>query len=346
MNDFEIGPLESYLVAHLHCFQAPLTIERFAGGQSNPTYRLHGGDGTQYVLRKKPAGNLLPSAHAVEREYRVIAALQSTNVPVAPSFHLCEDSAVIGTPFYVMGFVQGRVFWDPTLPELAREERVALYENVNHVIADLHSVDPASVGLTDYGKPGDFLARQTARWSRQYRASETALQPAMNKLIEWLPSHVPRTSAATIVHGDLRLDNMIIHPTQPRVVALLDWELSTLGDPLADFSYHMLTWHLRADEFRRKDEYFTKFDELAVAHGVEKLKTKQHWRREFRAVLPQEEPVKVLKRNRRSPEGSSVIELKMFGSWQTKPYEVQYSAVYYIIAVMLLVVIVIVLVMV
>ena len=186
----------------------------------------------------------------MEREYRVIAALQSTNVPVAPSFHLCEDSAVIGTPFYVMGFVQGRVFWDPTLPELAREERAALYENVNHVIADLHSVGPASVGLTDYGKPGDFLARQTARWSRQYRASETAPQSAMNKLIEWLPSHVPRTSAATIVHGDLRLDNMIIHPTQPRVVALLDWELSTLGDPLADFSYHMLTWHLRADEFR------------------------------------------------------------------------------------------------
>ena len=250
MNDFDIGALENHLLAHLPGFQAPLTIERFAGGQSNPTYRFHGSDGTQYVLRKKPSGILLPSAHAVEREHRVIAALQSTNVPVAPSFHLCEDSAVIGTPFYVMGFVQGRVFWDPTLPELAREERVALYENVNHVIAELHRLDPASVGLTDYGKPGDFLARQTARWSRQYRASETAPQPAMNKLIEWLPGRVPRTSAASIVHGDLRLDNMIIHPTEPRVVALLDWELSTLGDPLADFSYHMLTWHLRADEFR------------------------------------------------------------------------------------------------
>lgn len=250
MNDFDIGPLERHLVAHLPGFQAPLAIERFAGGQSNPTYRLHGSDGTHYVLRKKPSGILLPSAHAVEREYRVIAALQSTNVPVAPSFHLCEDSAVIGTPFYVMGFVQGRVFWDPTLPELQREERAAVYENVNRVIAGLHSVDPASVGLTDYGKPGDFLARQIARWSRQYRASETAPQPAMNQLIEWLPSRVPRTSAATIVHGDLRLDNMIIHPTEPRVVALLDWELSTLGDPLADFSYHMLTWHLRADEFR------------------------------------------------------------------------------------------------
>ena len=250
MNDFDIDTLESHLVAHLPGFQAPLTIERFAGGQSNPTYRLHGSDGTHYVLRKKPSGTLLPSAHAVEREYRVIAALQSTNVPVAPSFHLCEDSAVIGTPFYVMGFVQGRVFWDPTLPDLPREERAALYENVNRVIAGLHSVDPASVGLTDYGKPGDFLARQIARWSRQYRASETAPQPAMNRLIEWLPSRVPRTSAATIVHGDLRLDNMIIHPTEPRVVALLDWELSTLGDPLADLSYHMLTWHLRADEFR------------------------------------------------------------------------------------------------
>ncbi len=186
----------------------------------------------------------------VEREHRVIAALQSTNVPVAPSFHLCEDSAVIGTPFYVMGFVQGRVFWDPTLPELQRDERAAVYENVNRVIAGLHSVDPASVGLTDYGKPGDFLARQIARWSRQYRASETAPQPAMNQLIEWLPSRVPRASAATIVHGDLRMDNMIIHPTEPRVVALLDWELSTLGDPLVDLSYHMLTWHLRADEFR------------------------------------------------------------------------------------------------
>ena len=250
MNDFDIGPLERHLVAHLPGFQAPLTVERFAGGQSNPTYRLHGSDGTHYVLRKKPSGILLPSAHAVEREYRVIAALQSTNVPVAPSFHLCEDSAVIGTPFYVMGFVQGRVFWDPTLPELPREERAAVYEDVNRVIAGLHRVDPASVGLTDYGKPGDFLARQTARWSRQYRASETAPQPAMDRLIEWLPSRVPPTSAATIVHGDLRLDNMIIHPTEPRVVALLDWELSTLGDPLADFSYHMLTWHLRADEFR------------------------------------------------------------------------------------------------
>ena len=250
MNDFDIGPLESHLLAHLPGFRAPLAIERFAGGQSNPTYRLHGSDGTHYVLRKKPSGILLPSAHAVEREYRVIAALQSTHVPVAPSFHLCEDSAVIGTPFYVMGFVPGRVFWDPTLPELPREQRAALYEHVNQVIAGLHSVDPASVGLADYGKPGDFLARQTARWSRQYRASETAPQPAMNQLIEWLPSRVPRTSAATIVHGDLRLDNMIIHPTEPRVVALLDWELSTLGDPLADLSYHMLTWHLRADEFR------------------------------------------------------------------------------------------------
>lgn len=250
MSDLGLIALERYLLVHLPDVQRPLTVQRFPGGQSNPTYRLVGGDGRSYVLRKKPEGDLLPSAHAVEREYRVIAALHGNGVPVAPALHLCEDSTVIGTPFYVMGFVEGRVFWDPALPELPREARAALYDDINRVIARLHSLDPVALGMADYGKPGDYLARQIARWSRQYRASETGPQPAMDRLIEWLPHQVPEAAAATLVHGDLRLDNLIIHPTEPRVLAVLDWELSTLGDPLADFSYHMLTWHLTANQFR------------------------------------------------------------------------------------------------
>lgn len=254
MNDFDITALERHLGAHLPGFRPPLSAERFAGGQSNPTYRLTGGDGTCYVLRKKPSGPLLPSAHAVEREYRVIVALRGSGVPVAPALLLCEDTAVIGTAFYVMGFVEGRVFWDPTLTELSNPERAALYDDVNRVIAALHRVDPAAVGLADYGKPGDYVARQIARWSRQYTASATAPQPAMEALIAWLPpqvqAHLTASAASGIVHGDLRMDNLIVHPTEPRVIAMLDWELSTLGDPLADFSYHMLTWYLKADEFR------------------------------------------------------------------------------------------------
>lgn len=250
MVDIDVSALESHLAAHLAGFCRPLAIERLAGGQSNPTYRMAGGDGTRYVLRKKPAGPLLPSAHAVEREYRVIAALQHSAVPVAPALLLCEDTSVIGTAFYVMGFVDGRIFWDPTLPELGRAQRAALYDDMNRVVAALHRVDPAAAGLADFGKPGDFLARQIARWSRQYRASQTTPQPAMDRLIDWLPAQVPAAAGSGIVHGDLRLDNVIVHPTEPHIVAVLDWELSTLGDPLADFSYHMLTWYLKADEFR------------------------------------------------------------------------------------------------
>lgn len=248
--DLDVAALERYLLAHLPGFTAPLTAERFAGGQSNPTYRLTGGDGARFVLRKKPSGPLLPSAHAVEREHRVIAALRGSGVPVAPALLLCEETAVVGTPFYVMGHVDGRVFWDPTLPDLAPAERSALYDDINRVVATLHRVDPAAVGLADYGRPGDYLARQIARWSRQYQASETAPQPAMDALIDWLPGQAPHAADSGVVHGDLRIDNLIVHPNEPRVVAVLDWELSTLGDPLADFSYHMLTWHLTADEFR------------------------------------------------------------------------------------------------
>ena len=250
MIGFDTVALERYLAATLDGFRAPLAVERLAGGQSNPTYRLVGGNGTRYVLRKKPAGQLLPSAHAVEREYRVTAALQGSGVPVPPALHLCEDASVIGTPFYVMAFVEGRVFWDPTLPDLTRTERAALYDDLNRVVARLHRTDPAAVGLADFGKTGDYLARQIARWSRQYRASDTTPQPAMERLIEWLPAQVPATAASSVVHGDLRMDNMIVHPTEPRIVAVLDWELSTLGDPLADLSYHLLPWHLRSEEFR------------------------------------------------------------------------------------------------
>ena len=250
MIGFDTVALERYLAATLDGFRAPLAVERLAGGRSNPTYRLVGGNGTRYVLRKKPAGQLLPSAHAVEREYRVTAALQGSGVPVPPALHLCEDASVIGTPFYVMAFIEGRVFWDPTLPDLTRTERAALYDDLNRVVARLHRTDPAAVGLADFGKTGDYLARQIARWSRQYRASDTTPQPAMERLIEWLPAQVPATAASSVVHGDLRMDNMIVHPTEPRIVAVLDWELSTLGDPLADLSYHLLPWHLRSEEFR------------------------------------------------------------------------------------------------
>ena len=250
MIGFDTVALERYLAATLDGFRAPLAVERLAGGQSNPTYRLVGGNGTRYVLRKKPAGQLLPSAHAVEREYRVTAALQGSGVPVPPALHLCEDASVIGTPFYVMAFIEGRVFWDPTLPDLTRTERAALYDDLNRVVARLHRTDPAAVGLADFGKTGDYLARQIARWSRQYRASDTTPQPAMERLIEWLPAQVPATAASSVVHGDLRMDNIIVHPTEPRIVAVLDWELSTLGDPLADLSYHLLPWHLRSEEFR------------------------------------------------------------------------------------------------
>lgn len=250
MSDFDVDALGGHLKAKLSDLSLPLTAQRFAGGQSNPTYKLTDASGRAFVLRKKPAGHLLPQAHAIEREYRVIAALAGQGVPVAPALHLCDDDSVIGTPFYVMGFVEGRIFWDPTLPELTRSERGALYDDINRVISRLHSLDHVALGLHDFGRSGDYLARQIARWSRQYRASETEHQPAMEQLMAWLPGQVPPDADTRLIHGDLRLDNMIIHPTEPRVVAILDWELSTLGDPLADLNYHMITWILTADQFR------------------------------------------------------------------------------------------------
>ena len=240
----DIAALEKYLDFRI------LDLEQFKGGQSNPTYRLTAADGKRYVLRRKPPGKLLPSAHAVEREYRVIHALHATGFPVARPHVLCEDASVIGTAFYVMDFVEGRVLWDQSLPGMSRSERAAVWDELNRVIARLHRVDYEAAGLQGFGKPGNYIERQVARWSTQYRASETEPIEAMDRLIDWLPKNIPPETGTTVVHGDFRLDNAIYHPTEPRILAVLDWELSTLGDPLADFAYHCMSWHIPPGQFR------------------------------------------------------------------------------------------------
>ena len=225
-------------------------IEQFKGGQSNPTYRLSASNGKQYVLRRKPPGKLLPSAHAVDREYRVIKALYEKNFPVARPHVLCEDDAVLGTAFYVMDFVEGRVLWDQSLPGMSKAERFAIWDELNRVIAQLHTIDYRAAGLETFGKPGSYIERQVARWSKQYQASETERIESMDNLIAWLPKNIPPETGTTVVHGDYRLDNAIFHPTEPRILAVLDWELSTLGDPLADFAYHCMSWHIPPGQFR------------------------------------------------------------------------------------------------
>jgi aminoglycoside phosphotransferase (APT) family kinase protein len=247
----DTAALADYLKAHVEGFSGDLTIEQFKGGQSNPTFRLSAG-GRRYVMRSKPgpAAKLLPSAHAIEREYRVQAALGQTGFPVARMHTLCEDESVIGRAFYIMECVEGRVLWDQTLPGLSPAERRAIYAEMNRVIARLHTSDYQAIGLETYGKPGNYFARQIERWTRQYRMSETEKIPAMDNLIEWLPKNIPAGEETTIVHGDYRLDNMIFHPTEPRVLAVLDWELSTLGHPMADFSYHCMSWHIAPGQFR------------------------------------------------------------------------------------------------
>jgi aminoglycoside phosphotransferase (APT) family kinase protein len=234
---------------HVEGFAGSVDVRQFAGGQSNPTFLVQSAD-HRYVLRRKPPGKLLPSAHAVEREYRVIVALADTDVPVARAYALCEDPSVIGTAFYVMDYVEGRLFWDAALPEVLRHERRAIYEEMTRVIAALHAVDYAAVGLDDYGKPGRYIERQVARWTQQYRASETETIDAVERLIEWLPKHIPADEETGIVHGDFRLDNAIFHPHEPRILAVLDWELSTLGHPLVDLAYLCMRYHLSAVEFR------------------------------------------------------------------------------------------------
>ncbi|WP_284734359.1 phosphotransferase family protein [Sphingosinicella terrae] len=242
---FDPVPLEAWMESHVEGFAGPLRIEQFKGGQSNPTYKLVTPD-RDYVLRRKPPGPLLPGAHAVDREYRVICALAGQGFPVARSFGLCLDESVIGTPFYVMEMVQGRIFWDPAFPEIAAAERPAYFDAMNATIAALHRIDPQEAGLGDYGKPGNYFARQIARWSRQYREDEAAGRiAAMDRLGEWLPANVPPDEPQPrIIHGDFRCDNMIFHPEHPQVIAVLDWELSTLGHPLADFSYHLMMYRM------------------------------------------------------------------------------------------------------
>ena len=225
-------------------------VEQFKGGQSNPTYRLSAADGRKLVLRRKPPGKLLPSAHAVDREYRVIEALYKIGYPVARPHVLCEDESVIGTAFYVMDCVEGRVLWDQSLPGMSKAERHAIWDELNRVIAQLHSLSYQKIGLEGFGKPGNYIERQVARWTKQYRASETERVEAMDNLIEWLPKNIPPETGTTVVHGDYRLDNTIFHPSEPRILAVLDWELSTLGDPLADFAYHCMSWHIPPGQFR------------------------------------------------------------------------------------------------
>ncbi len=240
---FNEARLASWMAAHVEGFEGPISVRQFRGGQSNPTYRIET-PGAAYVLRRKPPGKLLASAHAVDREFRVISALFDEGFPVPRPFALCEDDAVIGTVFFVMACVDGRIFWDLDLPGSNPSERAAIYDDVNRTIARLHGFDAGALGLADFGVPGNYFERQISRWTRQYRASETETIEPMDALIDWLPGNIPADDSSSIVHGDFRLDNMIIHPTEPRVIAVLDWELSTIGHPLADFTYHLLPWRM------------------------------------------------------------------------------------------------------
>jgi len=246
---FDTQALGAWIAANVEPLAVPLEVAQFKGGQSNPTYLLSAGE-RQFVLRRKPPGQLLPSAHAVDREYRVISALAGSDVPVARTYALCEDSEVIGTAFYLMEYVRGRVFWDPRLPDLEASERGLIHDEVNRVIAALHRIEPAAVGLADFGKSGGYIERQVSRWTKQYRAAETEKIEAMDRLIDWLPANMPPGDETRVVHGDYRIDNVIFHPTEPRILAVLDWELSTLGHPLADFAYHCMTWRIPPGSFR------------------------------------------------------------------------------------------------
>lgn len=242
-SDIDLAALEAYMARHVAGFEGPLEAAQFKGGQSNPTYRLASPSG-RYVLRRKPPGKLLPSAHAVDREFRVIRALHPLGFPVARPHVLCEDDGVIGTAFYIMDFVPGRVIWEPHVPGVSGDERARIFEALNTTIADLHQVDYAAAGLADFGRPQGYVARQTRRWSEQYKASETDKVPEMDRLMAWLPDAAPESGQHSIVHGDFRLDNCIVEDSRARILAVLDWELATLGDPIADFTYHLMQWRL------------------------------------------------------------------------------------------------------
>jgi aminoglycoside phosphotransferase (APT) family kinase protein len=244
---FDVARLEAWLKQRMAGFGGPIEVRQFKGGQSNPTYLL-ATSSRRYVLRRKPPGKLLASAHAVDREFRVLSALHTQGFPVAEPLVFCGDETVIGTPFYVMAHVDGRVFWDPAMPGSTPPERKAVYDAMNKTIARLHAFDPASIGLHDFGRPEGYVGRQVKRWSEQYRLSETETIPEMDQLIAWLPDHVPPTSRPALVHGDYRLDNLIVAGSEPEVAAVLDWELATLGDPNADFVYHLMTWLMPAEK--------------------------------------------------------------------------------------------------
>ncbi|HTU11458.1 MAG TPA: phosphotransferase family protein [Allosphingosinicella sp.] len=245
-QEVDLAALGAWLGDHVEDYVGPLTVEQFRGGQSNPTYKLVT-PGRSYVMRRKPSGKLLPGAHAIEREYRVITALGNQGFPVAKSYGLCEDEAVIGTPFYVMEMVEGRIFWNIAFPEVSDTDRPAYFDAMNATLAALHRIDPDETGLADYGKPGNYFERQIARWSKQYEGdlATAGRVEAMDRLAAWLPANVPPDEPRPrVIHGDFRCDNMIFHPTEPRVLAVLDWELSTLGHPLADFSYHLMMYRM------------------------------------------------------------------------------------------------------
>ena len=244
---FDPARLEAYLAHEVAGFAGPLAVRQFKGGQSNPTYLLET-PARRYVLRRKPPGKLLPSAHAVDREFRVIRALHGQGFPVAEPVIYCADENIVGTAFYVMSFVAGRVFWNPEMPGSNPTERTEVYDAMNATIARLHSLDPAKIGLSDFGRGENYVARQVDRWSKQYRASQTQSIDEMERLIEWLPAHLPPSGPVRLVHGDYRLDNMILDASAPKVLAVLDWELSTLGDPLADFTYHLMQWHMPPED--------------------------------------------------------------------------------------------------
>jgi aminoglycoside phosphotransferase (APT) family kinase protein len=242
---FDEPALAAWMARAIPGYVGPLTVHQFKGGQSNPTYRLST-PGRNYVLRRKPPGVLAEGAHAIDREARILTALGTLDFPVPHVHGLCEDPAVIGTPFYVMDLVEGRIFWDATLPEIAPEERAAYFNAMVDTLARLHAVDYRAIGLEDYGRPDGYVARQVKRWSRQYQAdlAEAGREENLEALIAWLSEHIPSDGAASIVHGDFRIDNMIFHPTEPRVVAVLDWELSTIGHPSADFAYNMMMYRM------------------------------------------------------------------------------------------------------
>lgn len=278
---FDETALEKYLAENIPGFAGPLTVCQFKGGQSNPTFWL-GTPERQYVLRKKPPGVLLPSAHQVEREFRVTQALQHTDVPVAKLYVLCEDPDVIGTPFYVMDYVQGRIFWNVQLPDCDKAERTAVYEELARVLAALHQVDYEAVGLGDFGKVGNYIPRQVARWSKQYEASKTDEVAPMEALMKWLPENVPANDETTLTHGDYRLDNLIYHPTEPRALAVIDWELSTLGHPLADLAYTCMLYDMQmpkigglqgvdfeATGIPNEEAFVARYCELTGRDGVE-----------------------------------------------------------------------------